>query len=82
MDVSEIVPSTEEFDPTDFAPRGDRTDGQRIVLGEKTNQQLAQGKLFMIGCGAIGCEMLKNYAMLGFGTAGSSSPSVLISGVG
>lgn len=22
----------------------------------------------MVGCGAIGCELLKNYAMLGIGT--------------
>ena len=25
-------------------------------------------KLFMIGAGAIGCELLKNYAMIGLGT--------------
>ena len=24
---------------------------------------------FKVGCGAIGCEMLKNYALLGIGTA-------------
>jgi molybdopterin/thiamine biosynthesis adenylyltransferase len=25
-------------------------------------------RLFMIGAGAIGCELLKNYAMIGLGT--------------
>ena len=25
--------------------------------------------LFQVGCGAIGCEMLKNFAMLGVGLA-------------
>lgn len=49
LDVSELVPSIDSFDPADFAPRGDRADGQRIVLGEKTNQLLAKGSLFMIG---------------------------------
>lgn len=30
--------------------------------------KLAHTKLFMVGAGAIGCELLKNYAMLGVGT--------------
>lgn len=31
-------------------------------------QKLENTKLFMVGAGAIGCELLKNYAMLGVGT--------------
>lgn len=31
-------------------------------------EKLAQTRLFMVGAGAIGCELLKNYAMLGVGT--------------
>lgn len=31
---------------------------------------IAECKLFMIGAGAIGCELLKNYAMLGLGRRG------------
>ena len=27
-------------------------------------------KLFMVGAGAIGCELLKNFAMIGLGTKG------------
>ena len=30
--------------------------------------KLAYMNLFMVGAGAIGCELLKNYAMLGVGT--------------
>ena len=30
--------------------------------------KLAHTRLFMVGAGAIGCELLKNYAMLGVGT--------------
>jgi ubiquitin-activating enzyme E1 len=29
---------------------------------------IKQAKLFMIGAGAIGCELLKNFAMVGLGT--------------
>lgn len=45
-----------------------RTDGLRIIVGEKVLQGLAYTNLFMVGAGAIGCELLKNYAMLGVGT--------------
>jgi len=47
--------------------RGDRSDGLRIVLGQDMIDKLAHANLFMIGAGAIGCELLKNYAMLGVG---------------
>lgn len=45
-----------------------RTDGLRIILGSEMIERLAQTRLFMVGAGAIGCELLKNYAMLGVGT--------------
>jgi len=45
-----------------------RTDGLRICLGEDMIDKLAYTNLFMVGAGAIGCELLKNYAMLGVGT--------------
>lgn len=32
--------------------------------------------LFQVGCGAIGCEMLKNFALLGVGLAKSSGEVV------
>jgi len=45
-----------------------RTDGLRIVLGGEMVDKLAHSKVFMVGAGAIGCELLKNFAMLGVGT--------------
>lgn len=45
--------------------RGDRYDSLRVCVGEDLCRKLAALKLFMVGCGAIGCEMLKNYALLG-----------------
>jgi molybdopterin/thiamine biosynthesis adenylyltransferase len=35
--------------------------------------KLAHTRLFMVGAGAIGCELLKNYAMLGIGTGKANS---------
>uniref|UniRef100_A0A8W8HLJ0 Ubiquitin-activating enzyme SCCH domain-containing protein n=1 Tax=Magallana gigas TaxID=29159 RepID=A0A8W8HLJ0_MAGGI len=43
----------------------DRYDAQRICLGQRKCEELAKLRLFMVGRGAIGCEMLKNYALLG-----------------
>ena len=46
--------------------RSDRYDSLRICFGgEATLEKLKKSKIFMVGCGAIGCEMLKNYALLG-----------------
>jgi molybdopterin/thiamine biosynthesis adenylyltransferase len=47
---------------------GHRSDGLRLVLGAQLVDKLAYTNLFMVGAGAIGCELLKNYAMLGVGT--------------
>lgn len=44
-----------------------RSDGLRILLGADMIEKLAYTRLFMVGAGAIGCELLKNYAMLGVG---------------
>lgn len=40
----------------------------RICLGQSLVQKLHESRIFMIGAGAIGCELLKNYAMLGIGS--------------
>lgn len=39
-----------------------------MVLGTKLLTQIHNSKLFMVGAGAIGCELLKNYAILGLGS--------------
>lgn len=49
--------------------KSDRSDGLRIVVGQDMIDRLASTNLLMVGAGAIGCELLKNYAMLGVGCA-------------
>jgi len=44
-----------------------RGDGLKICVGDKIHRNIEMCKLFMVGAGAIGCELLKNYAMLGVG---------------
>jgi molybdopterin/thiamine biosynthesis adenylyltransferase len=45
-----------------------RSDGLRVIVGGEMIERLQHTRLFMVGAGAIGCELLKNYAMLGVGT--------------
>ncbi|CAK77506.1 unnamed protein product (macronuclear) [Paramecium tetraurelia] len=40
-------------------------------LGTEIAEKLEKSKIFMVGCGAIGCELLKNFAMLNLGVKGS-----------
>ena len=51
-------------------PQNDRYDNLRICVGEAFAKKLWNAKIFMIGAGAIGCELMKNYAMLGVGRSG------------
>jgi ubiquitin-activating enzyme E1 len=41
-----------------------------MVFGKEFHERLTKMKQFLVGAGAIGCEMLKNWAMMGVGTGG------------
>uniref|UniRef100_A0A1Y1K0A8 E1 ubiquitin-activating enzyme n=1 Tax=Photinus pyralis TaxID=7054 RepID=A0A1Y1K0A8_PHOPY len=49
------------------APTGSRYDGQIAVFGQDFQDKLGALKYFVVGAGAIGCELLKNFAMMGLG---------------
>lgn len=46
-------------------PLNTRYDGQIAVFGREFQDKLANATQFLVGAGAIGCEMLKNWAMIG-----------------
>ncbi|KAI1457556.1 hypothetical protein F4805DRAFT_428214 [Annulohypoxylon moriforme] len=46
---------------------GSRYDGQIAVFGKEYQDKIANVRQFLVGAGAIGCEMLKNWAMIGLG---------------
>ena len=48
-------------------PIGSRYDGQIAVL-VKHSKKNCQLESILVGSGAIGCEMLKNWAMMGLGS--------------
>lgn len=45
--------------------KNSRYDGQIAVFGHKYQEALMSQKFFIVGAGAIGCELLKNLAMMG-----------------
>lgn len=49
------------------APRGCRYDDQIKIYGQEAQDKLGNIKTFMVGAGALGCEYLKAFALMGVG---------------
>ena len=56
------LPTVEECQPL-----GSRYDGQIAVFGKTFQDKIMNHRQFLVGSGAIGCEMLKNWSMMGLG---------------
>ena len=50
-------------------PVGSRYDGQVAVFGNEFQDKIKKQKNFVVGAGAIGCELLKNFALMGVGAS-------------
>ncbi|KAG6331678.1 hypothetical protein ID866_7409 [Astraeus odoratus] len=70
FDSLESLPSTLPTED-DCRPTGSRYDGQIAVFGKQFQDKLADHRQFLVGAGAIGCEMLKNWSMMGLATGPS-----------
>jgi len=66
LDADETLPDT-LLEPDLVAPTGSRYDSQIAVFGRDMQQRILDLQYFIIGAGAIGCEMLKNWALMGVG---------------
>ncbi|CAJ1384081.1 unnamed protein product [Effrenium voratum] len=64
FDMFELCP---EQDPSDWQPAATRYDDQIAILGKSMQQAIANMKIFLVGAGALGCEFLKSFAMMGAG---------------
>lgn len=56
-----------EIPESNFQPGNCRYDGQIAVFGQDFQRKMVSLKYFIVGTGAIGCEMLKNFVMMGVG---------------
>ncbi|ELR14473.1 ubiquitinactivating enzyme E1 1, putative [Acanthamoeba castellanii str. Neff] len=70
FDAVEALPT--DLTPAHFQPEGTRYDGQVAVLGREVQRRLEAQRYFLVGSGAIGCEVLKIWASMGLG-AGSGA---------
>ncbi|KAG5326324.1 UBA1 enzyme, partial [Pseudoatta argentina] len=68
FDAIECLPvDHSDLTEEDCYPTGSRYDSQVAVFGKKFQSKIGSLKYFVVGAGAIGCELLKNFAMIGVG---------------
>lgn len=68
FDSLESLPTSVTRSEQLCAPLGSRYDAQIAVFGKDFQEKIASVNTFLVGAGAIGCEMLKNWAMMGLAT--------------
>jgi ubiquitin-activating enzyme E1 len=73
FDSLESLPTSVKRSEELCKPRDTRYDGQIAVFGSDFQDKLANIQEFLVGAGAIGCEMLKNWAMIGLATGDKGS---------
>lgn len=70
FDAVEAGPATGSIAAAQRQATGSRYDGQIALFGTDLQQRLQELKVFLVGAGALGCELLKNFACMGIGTHG------------
>jgi ubiquitin-activating enzyme E1 len=63
MDFFKSLPKTE----VNREPTNTRYDDQILVFGREVQEKLHKQKIFMVGAGALGCELIKAFALMGVG---------------
>ncbi|XP_025740592.1 ubiquitin-like modifier-activating enzyme 7 isoform X1 [Callorhinus ursinus] len=78
FDALDCLPEDGKLLPTpeDCAPRCCRYDGQIAVFGAGFQEMLGQQHYLVVGAGAIGCELLKGFALVGLGAGASGGVTV------
>lgn len=58
---------TRKENPNNFKPIGSRYDAQIAIFGREYVEMMHGKHIFIVGSGAIGCEHIKNFSMMGIG---------------
>ncbi|EZG71894.1 putative ubiquitin-activating enzyme E1 [Gregarina niphandrodes] len=66
FDVFEVVNGL-DYKTADFTPTNSRYDDYIAIWGREWQKKIQDTNLFLVGTGALGCEYLKNFAMIGLG---------------
>ncbi|XP_014932558.2 ubiquitin-like modifier-activating enzyme 7 isoform X1 [Acinonyx jubatus] len=78
FDALDCLPEDGEphLKPEDCAPRHCRYDGQIAVFGAGFQEKLSRQHYLLVGAGAIGCELLKGFALVGLGAGASGGVTI------
>lgn len=73
FDAMECLPEENVLTEEQCKPLNSRYDGQVAVFGIDFQKKIGKQRNFLVGAGAIGCEMLKNWAMMGLACDGGKA---------
>lgn len=70
FDAVECLPAAGTVSEAEAQPVGSRYDPQVAVFGRQLQAKIEALRIFLVGAGALGCEFLKNFALMGLGVHG------------
>ena len=76
FDSCESLP--EKLEEADLKPTGSRYDGQIQCFGQATQAIMEKQNVFLVGAGALGCEFIKNLALMGVSCGASGEGKLTI----
>ncbi|CAM43514.1 putative ubiquitin-activating enzyme e1 [Leishmania braziliensis MHOM/BR/75/M2904] len=65
LSCAAVQPQCPNYSSDEFRPMNSRYDHIISIFGKDFQQRLGNLRLFMVGCGALGCENIKNFALCG-----------------
>eukprot|EP00796_Vickermania_ingenoplastis_P005332 gene5332-3831_t len=65
LSCHDVLPDHVNYSSDDFEPHESRYHHLIAILGRTFHTKLGNLKIFMVGCGALGCEDVKNFALCG-----------------
>ena len=74
MDFSETVENLDE--KVDRQLKNDRYDDQIAIYGNKIHEELTNSNIFIIGAGALGCEFLKTFSLMGISSKENKNATI------
>jgi len=76
FDSVESLPAPETLTEAEVAPEGSRYDSQIACFGRTMQRKIESQKVFLVGAGALGCEFIKNFALMGLSCGAGASVTV------
>ena len=73
IDIKSKETIEESLKKINFKENNNRLDGLQVILGKEIMDKLINMKCLVVGAGAIGCELIKNFSMLNVGTGKNGS---------